>query len=476
MMKSDFLRKILNIFSSVHNFYLNHKVFFFAFFVLFAFIYIFLLNYYTPLLSDDYAYSFIHGTTQRVAGIKDIIRSQHLHYLLWGGRCIALGLAQFFLYLGKPVFNVINTIGYLILTFLIYFHINTSKRINVPLYVIINLLIWFFTPAFGETILWVTGTCVYMWTTIFALAFLLPYRFYSSDPEKFKLNSFPVILLTSILGIIAGWSQENIGGGTVFAVILFLFYLKISKIKIPWWSIIGFFTSLGGYLILLSAPGNFTRAELVHNERSIFVKMLYRGTMITKDLYLNMYFMFFIIAILIVLYFYFNKKQMQSLIKPGIYFFISMGAAYCMALNPGGFPQRAWFGVMIFMYIAMGILYIYLENNSLTLQLKRCSLLFLIIPFCITYYEALTDAMYVDNFVERRIGYILEQKSKGILEIEVTHIVAKSEYNPRYTYDDIDWDENYFGNTGIAHYYGLNSIKAVKEDPYKGFNLSRYPK
>jgi hypothetical protein len=84
--------------------------------------------------------------------------------------------------------------------------------------------------------------------------------------------------------------------------------------------------------------------------------------------------------------------------------------------------------------------------------------------------------MYVDNFVERRIGYILEQKSKGILEIEVTHIVAKSEYNPRYTYDDIDWDENYFGNTGIAHYYGLNSIKAVKEDPYKGFNLSRYPK
>ena len=66
------------------------------------------LNIHTPLMMDDYDYSFSWSTGERLAGIGDILASQAAHYKLWGGRSVTHFLAQLFLYLGKPVFNVFN--------------------------------------------------------------------------------------------------------------------------------------------------------------------------------------------------------------------------------------------------------------------------------------------------------------------------------------------------------------------------------
>ena len=74
-----------------------------------------LLNLHTPLMMDDYDYSFSWATGERLAGIADIAASQAAHYRLWGGRSVVHFLAQLFLYLGKPVFNLANTAMFLLL-------------------------------------------------------------------------------------------------------------------------------------------------------------------------------------------------------------------------------------------------------------------------------------------------------------------------------------------------------------------------
>ena len=68
------------------------------------------LNAYTPLMMDDYDYSFSWATGERLAGVMDIFASQWAHYAIWGGRSVTHFLAQLFLYLGKPVFNIANAL------------------------------------------------------------------------------------------------------------------------------------------------------------------------------------------------------------------------------------------------------------------------------------------------------------------------------------------------------------------------------
>ena len=78
----------------------------------------FILNYFTPMLADDYSYSF--GMNGRLESIKDIFEFQIYHYLTWGGRSIVHTIAQLFLLVGKNWFNIFNTIVYLIFTLSIY--------------------------------------------------------------------------------------------------------------------------------------------------------------------------------------------------------------------------------------------------------------------------------------------------------------------------------------------------------------------
>ena len=76
---------------------------------------IFALNAHTPLQMDDYDYSISWATGKPVSGLADVIASQAVHYRLWGGRSVVHALAQMFLYMGKDVFNIANTVMYLLL-------------------------------------------------------------------------------------------------------------------------------------------------------------------------------------------------------------------------------------------------------------------------------------------------------------------------------------------------------------------------
>ena len=87
----------------------------------------YILNCLTPLLADDYAWDLLMGTEIHINNVNDIVRSMYNYYFTWGGRIGGAFYDQLFMLLGKPIFNICNTIIYIINTLLIY-HICSEKR------------------------------------------------------------------------------------------------------------------------------------------------------------------------------------------------------------------------------------------------------------------------------------------------------------------------------------------------------------
>lgn len=134
--------------------------------VLLIFISIYILNLNTPLVYDDYFYLYITNSDTKINGLLDILHSQIVHYFNINGRFTLHILVQLFLWLGKPLFNIINTFVYIILTFLIYFHCVGLTKKSLAFYIMINILLWFCVPDFGQCILWLTGSINYMWGVV----------------------------------------------------------------------------------------------------------------------------------------------------------------------------------------------------------------------------------------------------------------------------------------------------------------------
>lgn len=71
--------------------------------IIFFSIAMFILNYLTPLLVDDYSFGYINGTEIHIVSIKDIIYSMYNYYFIWGGRVWGEFYQQLFTLLGKPI-------------------------------------------------------------------------------------------------------------------------------------------------------------------------------------------------------------------------------------------------------------------------------------------------------------------------------------------------------------------------------------
>lgn len=134
---------------------------------------IFVLNCWTPLFADDYSYSFSRITGEPMSGFMDMVLSMYDHYMGWGGRILTHFLASIFIFLPKWIFNILNTAVYLAFAWYLYkFATIHSKEPQPVFYALVQLGLWFFLPRYGQNILWLIGSCNYLWAALFILAFI----------------------------------------------------------------------------------------------------------------------------------------------------------------------------------------------------------------------------------------------------------------------------------------------------------------
>lgn len=142
-----------------------------------------LLNGFTPLITDDYTYSFVYTTPNRLHSMGDVFTSLYNHYQVWAGRSVIFFFLQMSLLIGKGFFNVLSAVCCVLLVVLMVKLAVGTTPLKTELLIVGALGVWFLMPAFGETMLWMTGACNYLWVTVVVLTFLLPVRYLLDDQD-----------------------------------------------------------------------------------------------------------------------------------------------------------------------------------------------------------------------------------------------------------------------------------------------------
>lgn len=216
------------------------------------------LNILMPLHRDDYDYALIWGTYQHIESMADVFESAWRHYLFHGGRIVTLGSLMFFLQWDKLLFDIVNAVFFVIFTVLIYMHGRRSIDFAQPgLMAICAIFSWLCFPHFGEVAIWKCGATVYLWSGLFAAVFLLPYNLKLAG--RWSLNNGWFAIVSLFLGVLAGWSVENLGVTVTLLTAGICYYLHRKGETVPAWMISGAVGALVGLIGLLAAPGNWVR-------------------------------------------------------------------------------------------------------------------------------------------------------------------------------------------------------------------------
>lgn len=419
------------------------------------------LNNNTHFTSDDYRYHYIYesfmptDSVKRIDSFKDIGTSMYNHYNMWGGRITAHTLVQTFLMLGKPIFNVLNSIAFVALSVLIYLHCNTFKKIKPSLMLAIVIMMWFWIPQFGATMLWVSGSGNYLWCSVIILIFLLPYRLNIEQKKYFKDNFINIVIMF-LLGIIAGWTNENTGGGMILLQMLFMLYYFKNKINLPKWSISGLIGSIIGFILLVVAPGNYTRP----NQGVSLIKRL--GSLFTNS-YETMFIPIVILTILLIIFINTtSKNRKKELLLPLMYFIVSIAAIGALILSPYA-PKRTWFGPVVFIIISIGYIYSKLDfNNSIIKQISVICMILFTFSFTYEYAEKYQDIKTTYNQISKQIKLIEDEKAKGNSNITISKFKnPQSEYNAFKNTANLSKDKDSWFNSWMAKYYGVDSITSL---------------
>lgn len=227
--------------------------------LLFIFIILIIMNFLTPVsVADDGAFAFVKNpeglefdVSRPINNLSDIVESQKNHWHTANGRVVCESLVQLFIgILGKTVFNVVNSFVFCLVLFFILKLIGwENKTIGYPFVFLLFLLL---IPAFGETVLWFTGSFNYLWTAFFVLGFLVLLRHYRDD----KLSGKHWLLMP--VAFICGWTHEILTLPVSMAIGLYML-LHIRKI----WGRAVFPLMLGfmmGTAFNVLAPATFIRA------------------------------------------------------------------------------------------------------------------------------------------------------------------------------------------------------------------------
>lgn len=436
------IRKTDDAFKTFHdkktNLFLSSICLFLIFFI------ILLFNMKTFMVGDDYAYSFIFTTNERVSSLYDIFRSQYIHYFTWGGRSVVHMLLQGVLLLHPMTIDIINSAVFVLFLVLCCFHIQGSAKFpRLSLTFGVFALIWIIQPAFANTILWITGAANYLWGTTIILLFLLPYRLYNGKTKSVGLKILYTLLL-SIGGILAGWTNENTSAAMLIMAILFLLSYKSRGLHIPTWGLMGVIGAVIGYTMMIAAPGNFARAEGTSTDLFMIV---YRILTYTQAFVNYLGVLNLLLAISTVVYLKYSLKKNEIFTSTLIYSIGLFISIYSMVLSPA-FPARAWFGPITLNIILFGIVISNLDYTTLFARRIKYALVFWgILIFGFSAYDAYNDVNEIYKIRLAREYEISKSKQEGAIKVTFKQFGEKTKFG----LGDTPYAKEY-----ISNYYGID--------------------
>lgn len=236
------------------------------------------MNVYTTFKEDDMAFSLMEGEWTPVRSLVDLLRSHTNLYLHANGRTANLVAALFCALLGKGLFNVCNTLVFGLLAHLTSL-LTTGRRSLLALSMFL-VSVGTCYPVPGETLLWLDGSCNYLWAITLSLA-LVWYLMRSHDPVQGWARGLALFLAA----LVAGSFNEATSFGMLAGLAL---YYLLNRSQCNRQAAIFMAGYLLGVAIIVASPGAWARAasgdisvnmalpDLLHSRWHIFSEKMWR--------------------------------------------------------------------------------------------------------------------------------------------------------------------------------------------------------
>lgn len=256
----------------------NNKALIITFFTIFVLLLI--INSLTIWAADDYAFYNNVWLGESKFSFLRIYERTTAFYFAWTGRYLSTFINYIFLYFPKPIFNVVNSLIYTGLIYLIYKMVKkddkkTTDKENALLVTTIFGLTWVLVPSVGQVMFWQIGAVIYLWM-YFLLALLVTYYIRLLRKQKTLKDNIINIILITILGLAAGNGFETNSLVLLMFIFLSIFYIRfIKKEKLPKVAIFGFIASLIGFFTNFFSPGNSVRMGSMGTEGGLITKLFY---------------------------------------------------------------------------------------------------------------------------------------------------------------------------------------------------------
>ncbi len=260
---------------------------------------------------DDYSYSFSFADNTRIQKIGDIFPSLVAHRQLLNGRVISHFFVQLFLKYPRFLFSIINSLVVLSEIVLVsrFLSEKTTGSRNLLLTIGV-ILVWIYTPSFGENYLWLDGAINYHWANALMLLFLLPYyNEFLNSPRKMPLL---FVVIQIVISFLAGAYSENVSLIMIFLACSLILGLWIKKKKIPIKLLLYVIIAAFGYCFLMSAPATATRSASLNF--SALANNLHKVLILSKNYLLAPYIIFVLLLTLCIYYQASKEKIILSLL------------------------------------------------------------------------------------------------------------------------------------------------------------------
>jgi hypothetical protein len=361
--------------------------------------------------------------------------------------------------------DVINSAGYVVLVTAIYSIANKGNKCNPALFTGVNLLIWFLVPALIEDIFWITGSANYMWGTLLILLFI---SFYCSAflTGKTKDGQGKRTALF-VFGVIAGWTNENMAVAMIFFIVCLILLMKKEKQTLPGWMISGLIGAFAGCAFMLLAPGNYVRnagelSALSPEREPVYMFYFYRFTSILKMSSWYALVPTIIYIAFLLLYLKFKRKDNHKrILLLSLLFAITAAVATLAMVAAPIFPARVWFAILIFLFIATGLLYANLDFSVSCIRKSSIAVVSIAaLVFFYSYWVSLADFVRIHDIWAERDGIVLAEKQRGEKDVIIYGRFKASDswfVRPKtgdIPLDSISWMQNAYGQ-----YMGINSVK-----------------
>lgn len=410
-----------------------------------------LLNHFTPYLADDFTFSYSFADRNELSSPFILLRSLYYHYMEWSGRIVVKFFAQLFTISPKWVFDLCNAAVFTALGLVLSKLGDVFGYATQPLVLCFAYLsLWLVSPAFGQTSLWMCGSCNYLWSTAGCLTFLLPWR------ALFMQNSrqYPAIPML-ISGIAAGWLYENTSAGMLVCMVLCLVWCLIRTHQIPRWALAAFIGSFIGYLLLILAPGNAVRTDdsagIITDSLWVYILRIRRACVILLQYGWPLLLVFAVLLFLLIQ----SSAEKTFLAWPCILFISGLAAHFAMILSPV-YYLRSTHGPFTFFTAACCACLIQFPEGRILYRARR---------FCaaagvwagIVLIFACYDIIQYNRLYALRDIEIREQISAGQINIKTYAITPNTFYCAAWGLPDIRENEDWISITR-SMWYGLDGL------------------